>query len=74
MGTTLRAEFYFDDEANNWHFQVPALYINRGGTATREEAERECLSAIAFALEGDPTDYDHDAQVIDLEVSVAPAA
>jgi hypothetical protein len=26
------------------------------------------------ALEGDPTDYDDEAQVVALEVSVAPAA
>ena len=74
MGTTLRAEFYFDDEAGNWHFRVPALHIVGGGTATREDAQRECLDAIAFALEGDPTDYDDDAQAVALEVSVAPAA
>ncbi len=74
MGTMLRAEFYFDDEANNWHFRVPALHIGGGGPTTREEAELECLNAIAFALEGDPADYDDDAQAIALEVSVAPAA
>ena len=74
MGTTLRAEFYFDDEAGNWHFRVPALHIVGGGTATREDAQRECLDAIAFALEGDPTDYDDDAQAVALEVSIAPAA
>lgn len=74
MGTTLRAEFYFDDEAGNWHFRVPALHILGGGTATREDAERQCLDAIAFALEGDPTDYDDEAQAVALEVSVAPAA
>lgn len=74
MSTTLRAEFYLDDEANNWHFRVPALKINGGGSATRGEAEREYMSAIAFALEGDPGDYDSDAQAMALEVSVVPAA
>ncbi|MGH3480253.1 MAG: hypothetical protein ACRDRY_03715 [Pseudonocardiaceae bacterium] len=74
MGTTLRAEFSFDDEAGNWHFRVPALHILGGGTATRGDAERQCLDAIAFVLEGDPADYDDEAQAIDLEVSVAPAA
>lgn len=74
MGTTLRAEFYFDGEANNWHFRVPALHILGGGTASRVDAERECLSAIAFALEGDPTEFDNDAQPVELEVSVVPAA
>ena len=29
---------------------------------------------IAFALEGDPRDYDRDAETVTLDVSVAPAA
>jgi hypothetical protein len=74
MSTRLRAEFFVDDEANNWHYRVPALHINGGGAATREDAERQCLDAIAFALEGDPREYDGDAQAVALEVSVAPAA
>jgi hypothetical protein len=74
MSITLRAEFFFDDEANSWHYRVPALHINGGGPATREDAERECLDAIEFALEGDPSDYDCTTQAIDLKVSVAPAA
>jgi len=74
MSTRLRAEFFVDDEANNWHYRVPALQINGGGAATREDAERQCLEAIAFALEGDPSEYDSDAQAVALEVSVAPAA
>jgi hypothetical protein len=32
------------------------------------------LSAIAFALEGDPRDYDTDAETLTLDVNVAPAA
>ncbi len=74
MSTTLRAEFFLDDEANTWHYRVPALHINGGGTPTREDAQRECMDAIAFALEGDPNEYDSDTQAITLEVSVAPAA
>jgi hypothetical protein len=74
MSTRLRAEFFRDEEANNWHCRVPALHINGGGAATREDAERQCLDAIAFALEGDPSEYDSDAQAVALEVSVAPAA
>jgi hypothetical protein len=58
MSTTLRAEFFFDDEANTWHYRVPALHINGGGTATREDAQLECMDVIAFALEGDPSEYD----------------
>ena len=60
--------------ASNWHYRVPALHINGGGTPTREDAERECLSAIAFALEGDPRDYDTDAETLTFDVNVAPAA
>lgn len=74
MSTMLRAEFYLDDEADNWHFRVPALRINGGGTASREDAERECLAAIAFALEGNPDEYDSDTQAVSFEVSVVPAA
>lgn len=74
MSTKLRAEFLWDDEAHNWHYRVPALHINGGGTPTREEAERECMDAVAFALQGDPTDYDADALAVTLDVSVAPAA
>jgi hypothetical protein len=53
-----RVELFFDQEASNWHYRVPALHINGGGTPTRAEAERECLSTIAFALEGDPRPRD----------------
>lgn len=74
MNTTLRAEFFFDDEARNWHYRVPALYINGGGTASREDAERECIEAISFALQGDPNDYDSDSDAVTLDVLVAPAA
>jgi hypothetical protein len=52
--SALRVEFFFDEEASNWHyFRVPALHINGGGS-DRADAERESLAAIAFALEGDP--------------------
>ena len=70
----LRVELFHDDEADNWHYRVPALHINGGGTATREEAARDCLAAINFALQGDPRDYDMNAETISLDVTVAPAA
>jgi hypothetical protein len=71
----LRVELFFDDEAGNWHYRVPVLHINGGGTATRAaDAEQQCLSAIAFALEGDPADYDPAAETVTLDVRVAPAA
>ena len=72
--STLRVELFRDEEANNWHFRVPALHINGGGTATREEAKRESLSAIAFALEGDPRDYDPSSEAVTLDVTMEPAA
>ena len=72
--SALRVEFFFDEEAGNWHYRVPALHINGGGTSTREDAERDCLSAITFALEGDPRDDDTDAETLTFDVNVAPAA
>jgi hypothetical protein len=72
--SALRVELFWDEEAGNWHYRVPALHINGGGIATREEAERESLAAIGFALEGDPRDYDLSAEAVTLDVSVAPAA
>ncbi len=74
MSATLRGEFYFDDEAHNWHYRVPALRINGGGAAGREDAERDCMDAISFTLQGDPNDYDSDSDAVTLDVSVAPAA
>jgi hypothetical protein len=72
--SALRVELFWDQEASNWHYRVPALHINGGGTATREEAEQQSLSAVAFALEGDPRDYDPLAEAVTLDVIVAPAA
>lgn len=72
--SALRVELFFDEEASNWHYRVPALHINGGGSPTRLAAERECLSAIAFALEGDPRDYDADAETVTFDVNVMPAA
>ena len=72
--SALRVEMFFDEEAGNWHYRMPALHINGGGTPTREEAESECLSAITFALEGDPRDYDTDAETVTFDVNVAPSS
>ena len=70
----MRVELFHDDEVGSWHYRVPALHINGGGTATREEAERDCLAAIEFALQGDPSDYDTSAETVTFDVSVARAA
>jgi hypothetical protein len=72
--SALRAELFFDGEAGHWHYRVPALHINGGGTPAREDAGRDCLSAIALALEGDPRDYDSGAETLAFDVNVAPAA
>jgi hypothetical protein len=72
--SALRVELFYDDEAGNWHYRVPALHINGGGTTTREQAEIDCVAAIKFALEGDPRDFDTDAEAVTFDVSVAPAA
>ncbi|HEV3312913.1 MAG TPA: hypothetical protein VG815_20580 [Chloroflexota bacterium] len=73
MRSKLRVEFFLDADAHNWHYRVPALRTNGGGTATRQAAEQDCLKAIAHTLEGDPTEFDTDASAITLDVSVAPA-
>lgn len=70
----LRVELFYDDGADNWHFRVPALHINGGGAPTREEAKRDSLEAIFFALQGDPSDFDSDAEAVTFDVTVAPAA
>lgn len=70
----LRVELFYDDDADNWHFRVPALHINGGGAPTREEAKRDGLEAISFALQGDPSDFDSDAEAVTFDVAVAPAA
>jgi hypothetical protein len=72
--STLRIELFFDDEARNWHYRVPALHINGGGLPSRHDAEQDCLSSITFALEGNPADYDPTAEALTFEVTVAPAA
>jgi hypothetical protein len=70
----LRIELFFDDESDNWHYRVPALHINGGGLPSRNDAEQDCLAAIAFALEGNPADYDPTAEALTLDVTVTPAA
>jgi hypothetical protein len=51
----LRVELFFGGEADDWRHRVPALHLN-GETPTHQDAQRDYLSAIAFALEGDPRD------------------
>jgi hypothetical protein len=70
----LRIELFFDDEAGTWHYRVPALHINGGGLPSRQDAEQDCLSVVAFALEGNPADYDPTAEAVTLDVTVASAA
>lgn len=72
--SSLRIELFFDNEAKTWHYRVPALHINGGGLPSRHDAEQDCLSPIAVALEGNPADYDPTAKALTLDVTVAPAA
>jgi hypothetical protein len=67
----LPVELFYDDEADNWHLRVPALHINGGGALTREEAKHDSLKAISFALQGDPRDFDSDAEAVTFDVTVA---
>jgi hypothetical protein len=59
---------------------MSALRVSCSGTrrpATGTIACQPCTStaaAIAFALEGDPRDYDPSAEAVTLDVNVAPAA
>jgi hypothetical protein len=71
--STLRMELFFD-ETSNWHDRMPALHIDGGGSPIRVEAEHDRLGAIAFALEGDPREFDSDSEAVTLDVTVAPAA
>jgi hypothetical protein len=50
------------------------LHINGGGLPSRHDTELDCLPAIAFALEGNPADYNSTAETLTLDVTVAPAA
>jgi hypothetical protein len=70
----MRVELFHDEDAGNWHFRVPALRINGGGTSSRQEAQRLSIQAIAFALEGDPRDFDSESETVAVEVRLAPAA
>ena len=53
---------------------MSALHSDGSGAATREEAERDFLPAIAFAPKGDPRDYDTDAEMLTLNVRATPAS
>lgn len=58
--SALQIELFFDEEAGNWHYRVPALHIQR-----RRHPP---------ALEGDSRDFDADAETVTFDVTVAPAA
>ena len=68
----LRTEFYWDDEARNWGFNIPALHIVGGGDETREAAVSHAIDAIEFALEGVERDFSDETEVEFLDVDVRP--
>jgi hypothetical protein len=43
--SALRIELFFDQEAGNWCYRVPALHINGGGTPTRADHARPGFGA-----------------------------
>jgi hypothetical protein len=71
--SVLQAELFYDDETRNWHYRVPELRINGGGTQTRAEAEQECRAAIAFARL-DLGEAGASAETIRFELNVGPGA
>jgi hypothetical protein len=70
--TRIPVEFYFDDEAQNWHFQATAgeVGIVGGGQATLEEARQAAAEAIAYALEGQRLGATEAGQIEYLDVAV----
>jgi hypothetical protein len=54
-------------------FRVPALHIIGGVNGSREDAEREVIKVIEFALEGVEQDFDNDGtEVEQFDVKVRP--
>ncbi len=60
----LRVEYYYDEEAGNWGFRVPALTIVGGGDDTRAEAEEHAREAILFTLTDDTRDRDEPGRQV----------
>jgi hypothetical protein len=56
MSITLRAEFFFDDEVNTWHYRVPALHIT-GTQASSTATPRRSLSRSPSLLQPDFCDH-----------------
>jgi hypothetical protein len=42
--SALQIELFFDEEADNWHYRVPALHINGGGTRPRLKETPETMT------------------------------
>ena len=69
----LRVEYYYDEEAGNWGFRVPALAIVGGGDDTRAEAEEHAREAILFTLADDTRDHDEPGRHVGyVRVSLDP--
>jgi hypothetical protein len=72
--SALRVELFFDEEASNWHYRVPALHINGGGTTTREDAEQDCCQPSRSRWRATPTTTTPMPRQLTFDVNVAPAA
>ena len=66
----VRIEYTYDPESQNWSYRVPSLGIV-GGSETRDDAEREVIEAITYALEDEPEAAEPiDGEIRYLELSI----
>ena len=70
----LAMEVFFDEEARQWGYSVPALSIVGTGCRSKEEARRLGYEAIAAVLEATPSEASPGAEIVMLDVEVTPAA
>jgi hypothetical protein len=69
----LAMEIFFDQEARQWGYAVPALSIIGTGCESKEEARRLGYEAIEAALEETPSPSP-GAEVVLFQVELTPAA
>ena len=70
----LAMEIFFDEEAGQWGYSVPALSIVGTGCKSKEEAHRLGYQAIEAGLEAGREDSSSDdAEFVMFDVEVRPA-
>jgi hypothetical protein len=70
----LAMEIFFDEEARQWGYAVPALSIIGTGCRSKQEAGDLGYQAIRAVLEGGPPQASPGAEVVLFDVEVTPAA